>query len=74
MPTNAGPPIVGGAEAVISEEEIRNRLEYIAEILFDLQSLSGASGGPTLNGLLALAHAEASLQVKRLQHRKDDVL
>jgi len=70
MPTFAGPSMIDTTEELLSEDEVRSRLEYLADILLDLQSLTGASGGATLNGLLALAHTEASLQAHRISNKQ----
>lgn len=73
MPTDAGQSTQRDKETEIPDDEARDRLEYLADILLDLQSLTGASGGPTLKGLLALAHTEASLQAKRVDKLKDEI-
>lgn len=52
--------------------EIHDRLEYLADILQDLQGLVGGTGGATLNGLLALARAEALLQSQRIRSQKEN--
>jgi len=74
MPTNLGSLSLDRADSALSEEDARNRLEYLADILLDLQSLTGTSGGAVLNGLLALAHTEASLQAQRLQSSRDEAV
>ena len=74
MPTNVGSLTLDGADTAHSEEEVRNRLEYLADILLDLQSFTGSSGGAVLNGLLALAHTEARLQAQRLPDNADEAV
>ncbi len=37
----------------------RDRLEYIADLLLELQSIAKGTGCETLAGLLSLSHAEA---------------
>lgn len=66
MPLDAGPVKLGQTDDELSQEDIQNRLQYLADHLADLQSLVGLSAGSTLNGLLALAQSEACLQVKRI--------
>lgn len=48
----------------------KDRLEYLADHLLELQSLVGSVGGTTLNGLLVLAYQEARLQGRRLSGDK----
>ena len=44
-----------------------NRLEYLADMISELQVMAGDCGGTTLQGLLALAYAEARQNIKRLK-------
>lgn len=67
MTVKEGPQGGGSSEPSQSDEEVYRRLEYLADILHDLQSFSGMSGGATLNGLLALAECEALLRAERFK-------
>lgn len=64
MATEVGATVADDAGGSSTAEEATNRLEYLADLLLDLQSLAGRTGGPTLSGLLALAAAEAQLQAQ----------
>ncbi len=55
---NAGPSDLAGRQ---------DRLNYMADMLKEMQELASREGCPTLAGLLALSHAEAERQA-RLGH------
>lgn len=55
-----------GAEAggLTSPVPVRDRLEYMADMLLELQDIASDCGCATLSGLLALSHAEALRQAR----------
>jgi hypothetical protein len=57
--------------AALSREDRHNRLEYLADMISEMQALARDCGGSTLQGLLLLASSEARLEVKRLQTQDD---
>lgn len=71
MPIEMGQKLSAQSGPGSSSDDARNRLEYLADHLLELQELAGKSGGSTLNGLLALAHSEARIQAEALARRTD---
>ena len=71
MPTNAGPTLTGASSRSTPTEDTRYRLEYLADLVLDLQTLARGCGSSTLVGLLALAHSEALIRSKQLAARDD---
>lgn len=45
--------------------KFNEQIEYMADMILEMQELAGQSGLTTLAGILALAHSEARLQIAR---------
>ena len=71
MPTKAKNNPSNLATGGLADQDAQSRLEYLADILRNLQSLSQGAAGATLTGLLALAHKEALLESKRVSRNED---
>lgn len=67
MARDAGTTRTDGTGVILTDEELLNRLEYLADVLQELQVMTGSAGGATLNGLLALTRCEALLRIKLLK-------
>lgn len=57
----AGKNNEAGSQAAELDEPVltKERLEYMADLLLELQTLAAGAGCETLSGLLHLSHAEA---------------
>ena len=53
-------------QAGAADTDRRDRLQYLADMLLELQAMAEREGCTTLAGLLALSQSEASLQAKGL--------
>jgi len=62
MPTSSNVPDVPQSERLRAVD----RLEYVADLLLELQSIAISSKCETLAGLLNLAHAEALRQSRQI--------
>lgn len=47
-----------------AQQDKREQLQYISDLLLELTKMAGACRQPTLEGLLDLAHTEAELRSK----------
>lgn len=57
----------------MSLQERQNRLEYLADMISELQLMAADCAGSTLQGLLGLPYAEARLNIKRLRRQVAEV-
>lgn len=63
--------LAGGTR--VSLQESQNRLEYLADMISELQLMAADCAGSTLQGLLGLSYAEARLNIKRLRQQVAEV-
>lgn len=52
-------------EAAACEGNVRDQLEYLADMILEMRQIAARAGLGTLSGILDLAHSEARLQADR---------